>query len=245
MNILLVDDELAMLQILQKVMNWKELGIDQVYTARNAAKAKEILLEKQIDITVCDIEMPEESGLDLIGWIQGLYPGIINIILTAHADFNYARSAISLGVYQFLLKPVSFEELSKTIREAVEKTESEKQPPAAEGGSIPSSQMTAVEEVRLYLEKHYHESITRSDVEKLVHLNRDYLNREFKAVTGYTLIEYIQYYRILMAKRMITETSDSISEICIKIGYDSPAYFSKIFKKQTGLTPMEYRNQGR
>ena len=44
------------------------------------------------------------------------------------------------------------------------------------------------------------------------------------------------------AKKLLRETQDSVSEICIKIGYDHPAYFSKIFKKRTGLSPLEYRN---
>lgn len=100
-HILLVDDETAMLQIIQKVIQWKNFDIDEVYVANSASKAREILQEHRIDITVCDIEMPQESGLDLIGWIQGMYPEIINIILTGHADFNYARNAISLGVYRF------------------------------------------------------------------------------------------------------------------------------------------------
>ncbi len=60
----LVDDETAMLDILQQVIQWEELGIKKVYTARNAEQAKELLQEKKIDITLCDIEMPKESGLD-------------------------------------------------------------------------------------------------------------------------------------------------------------------------------------
>ncbi len=119
-HILLVDDETAMLQIIQKVIQWKNFDIDEVYVANSASKAREILQEHRIDITVCDIEMPQESGLDLIGWIQGMYPEIINIILTGHADFNYARNAISLGVYRFLLKPVAFDELEETIVQALE-----------------------------------------------------------------------------------------------------------------------------
>ena len=89
MNIILVDDETAMLDILQQVIQWEELGIKKVYTARNAEQAKELLQEKKIDITLCDIEMPKESGLDLIEWIQGLYPSVVNIILTGHRRGYY------------------------------------------------------------------------------------------------------------------------------------------------------------
>lgn len=241
MNIIIVDDEEIMLQIIKKTINWEKSGIHNVFTAKNSYEAKKIIQENVIDISLCDIEMPQESGLSLIEWIQGLYPEIINIILTGHADFNYARNAISLGVYRFLLKPISFKEIEKTIQKAMEKIESEIL--LSENNSIKSSrkQLTVVDKVKEYLERHYNEVITRSDIESVVHLNRDYLNREFKREIGYTLMEYVQYYRIRMAKKMLRETEDTIFEICIKIGYDSPAYFSKIFKKKTGITPTEYR----
>ncbi len=244
MNLLLVDDEVTTIQILTKAVDWKSIGIKHVYTAYNAAVAKKVFAENEIDVLICDIEMPQENGLDLIQWVQGLYPNVINIILTGYADFNYARNAISLGVYSFLLKPVAFDELKQTVKEAIVKIESEQLQ-----GSVLWSEMdtgnkkSAVKQVKEYLEKHYNEVITRNHIESLVHLNRDYINREFKEATGYSLMEYIQHYRILIAKKLLRETEDTVSEICIKTGYDSPAYFSKIFKKRTGMTPVDYRNQ--
>ena len=74
-----------------------------------------------------------------------------------------------------------------------------------------------------------------------MHLNGDYLNRIYKSAMGFSLMEYIQHLRIEKAKKLLRETSDSISEICGQTGYDSPPYFAKIFKKQTGQTPSEYR----
>lgn len=100
---------------------------------------------------------------------------------------------------------------------------------------------TGVELVKKYLEKHYSESINREDIEQIVHLNADYLNRIFKASTGYSLMEYIQYYRIQRGKELLIKTSETISDISLNVGYESPAYFSKIFKKLTGITPQEYR----
>lgn len=243
MNLLLVDDEVATVNILKQAIDWKAIGIQRVFTAYNAAVSKKILAENTIDIAICDIEMPQESGLELIRWMQGLYPNIISIILTGFADFNYARSAISLGVYRYLVKPVEFEELKQTVIESMSKIERESKRGEEEPYTDGSVGKTAVYEVKKYLEKHYNEVITRNHVESLVHLNRDYVNREFKEATGYSLMEYIQYYRMQMAKKMLTSTDDTVSEICITIGYDSPAYFSKIFKKWEGITPVEYRMQ--
>ena len=238
MNLLLVDDEIAMLHIMEKAIDWKKKGIQKVFTAYNTDLARDIISSSKIDLVICDIEMPKENGLSLIQWIQDMYPEIINIILTGYPDFNYARSAISLGVYRYLLKPIAFDELEETIASAVEKLEEYKTKNKPEADPEIAD---AVNTIKKYLESHYSEVITRKKIEELVHLNQDHINREFKKQTGYTLMEYVQHYRILMAKKMLRETTLSISEISIRTGYDSPAYFSKIFKKQTERTPLEYR----
>lgn len=239
MKILLVDDEVTMLNILSKVIHWNELGVNDLYKAKNAGEAKQILQSENIDIVICDIEMPRESGLELIAWIQGLYPDVVNIILTAHADFNYARSAISLGVYRYLLKPVSFEEMEETIRSAMEKLDTKQEKTK---DTICEEKLTdKIEIIKAYINEHCTEVITRYDVEKLVHLNGDHINRVFKASTGFTLMGYVAHCRIIRAKRLLVETDYPVSEIALQVGYDSPAYFSKIFRLRTGVAPLYYR----
>ena len=241
MRALIVDDEVAKLNILQTAVHWGKAVIDRVYTAENAMVAREILTAKNVDIVLCDIEMPGESGLELIEWIQGLYPNIVNIILTGYPDFNYARHAISLGVYEYLLKPVAFDELEATLAKAVNRLLAENQRNVEKDGGREQPE-SMVAQIRAYLEKHYNEVVTRNDIESLVHMNKDYINREFKRETGYSLMEYIQYYRVLIAKKLLSETQDSISQISAAVGYDSQAYFSKIFKQRVGMTPWEVRN---
>lgn len=419
MNILLVDDEIAVIDILKNSISWKELGIAQVFVSYNAKDAKKMIEDNAIHIIVCDIEMPQENGITLLTWVQENRSEIINIILTSYPDFNYAKDAIDIGVFKFLLKPVSFQELKQTVHEAVLKieewTRQEKQreygkyfesnerkaekifymdlireeilpfenhisrevekrgmradklkpgvmvlfrvnsekylkedenalyfalensaeelfpevlcfpmkhneiwiikgktdrercaemcrifkentekllkcelyayiaydilftqvpekykmlTQAAEqysrpgqsiyfaeewilnvigsmpeyGNTVGGRETLLIETVKTYLEEHYNEPINRKDIENLVHLNQDYLNRVFKCATGYTLMQYIQYYRILEAKRYLEDLALTISEVGLNVGYDTPPYFSKMFKKWTGITPVEYRN---
>ncbi|HBA63177.1 MAG TPA: hypothetical protein DCZ20_04900 [Lachnospiraceae bacterium] len=242
MKILIVDDELIALNILKQSVRWRELGITEVYTAMNADAAKKILMTENIDLALCDIELPGESGLDLICWIQKIYPGIVCIILTAFPDFNYARSAISLGVFEYLLKPTSPTEIESTVKKAIERIEADRTPQPVDGTESVRDQ-DAVAAVKQYIEKHYNDVITRNMLEKLVSFNHDYLNRIFKKETGYSLIEYIQYYRIIMAKKLLRTTSLSVAEIGEKIGIDEPAYFIRVFRKWTGMTPGNYRRE--
>ncbi len=245
MNILLVDDEVITIEILKKALDWKAFGFTNVFFAYNADEARKILEEHHVEIMICDIEMPKENGLDLIGWVQNIYPEILCIILTAYPDFNYARSAISLGVYRFLLKPVAFEELEETIRLAIDRIEQEKYWERDKHPDGKEEDLTMVQKVKKYLEDHYNEVITRKNIESLVHMNQDYVNREFKRLEGYTLIQYVQYYRILMAKKLLKETDLTMTEIGLQTGYDSSAYFAKIFKKWTNISPMGYREKHR
>ena len=99
-----------------------------------------------------------------------------------------------------------------------------------------------IEKIRQYLNGHFTENITRNDIEGSFHMNQDYLNRIFKQDTGYSLMEYVQFCRVKKAKELLKDHGLTVSETGGMIGYNSPPYFSKIFKKWTGVTPKEYRN---
>lgn len=261
MNVLLVDDEVVVINILKETIDWKALGVDHIFSACNAMEAKEILKKEAINIIICDIEMPQENGLELLKWTHGCYPKILNIILTAFPDFHYAQSAISIGVYQFLLKPVDFHDIEYTVRRAIEKIKQDEQEDKyREIGKYLSSETpmgellnresvsktpddkSIIRSVKEYIEKHYNEEINRQDMERLTHLNQDYLNRLFKESTGHSLMEYTQVYRISVAKYMLLHTNLSISNIALQTGHNSPSYFSEVFKKWEKISPAEFRH---
>ena len=70
MNVLIVDDDMATVDVICKSVNWSALHIDKVMTAYNIEKAKEILADTPADIVVCDIEMPMGNGTELLKWIR-------------------------------------------------------------------------------------------------------------------------------------------------------------------------------
>lgn len=100
-------------------LDWKKTGIDGVHTACSAKEAKRVLLNFEIDILLTDIEMPEENGISLLQWTKQRYPQIVGIFLTSHADFEYAREAIKLGGFDYILQPVRYEEVEQVLLRAV------------------------------------------------------------------------------------------------------------------------------
>ncbi|MEK4460586.1 MULTISPECIES: response regulator transcription factor [Paenibacillus] len=126
MNILIVDDEIQTVRAIKHSIDWYKLKIDEVYTAHNISQAKECLSATTMDIAICDIEMPQGSGLELLAWIKVHSPETKSILLTCHAEFEFAKKAIELGSFDYLVKPIPFEELEQVIYKVVSKIASVK-----------------------------------------------------------------------------------------------------------------------
>ncbi|WP_040953153.1 helix-turn-helix domain-containing protein [Gorillibacterium massiliense] len=116
---LLVDDEIFAVKAMVSGVNWAGLGICEVYEAFHAQDAREKLEQAPIDLVICDIEMPEENGLELASWIKSQFPDTMTIFLTCHADFAFAQKAIQLGSFDYLLKPVIYKELAEVVGRAL------------------------------------------------------------------------------------------------------------------------------
>lgn len=126
-HLLIVDDEVIAVEGLKHGVKWGQLGISAIFTAHSAGQAMEIIRRERVDLLLCDIEMPHGSGLDLLEWVRGYHPEIVAIFLTCHADFHYAKQAIQLGSFDYLLKPVPFADLESVMQKAIGKLEQERE----------------------------------------------------------------------------------------------------------------------
>ena len=126
MNVLLVDDQKAIVESLKKGIHWENLPVRQVYTACSAKEAKLVLRNFEVDVLVSDIEMPEENGLSLCRWAKEQFQEIECIFLTSHADFAYAKEAIAMGGFDYVLQPVKYREVEAVLLKAWDKISSRK-----------------------------------------------------------------------------------------------------------------------
>lgn len=120
-NLLIVDDEVISVKGIQCLVEWDKIGISSIYTAYDIFQAMEQFKKETIHIMLCDIEMPQGSGLDLLEWVREHYPKTECIFLTCHASFDYAKKAIKLGSLDYLLKPIPKDNLEKAISNAIDK----------------------------------------------------------------------------------------------------------------------------
>ncbi|MEX1377239.1 MAG: helix-turn-helix domain-containing protein [Eubacteriales bacterium] len=119
MNILVVDDQFSVVKGILSAVNFEKIGIDNVKSAYSSKEAKSIIGEFPIDIVLSDIEMPDETGLDLIRWINEKYPDIISIMLSSHADFSYAQESLKLGCFDYIVQPAPYDEIEASLKKAV------------------------------------------------------------------------------------------------------------------------------
>lgn len=91
-----------------------------------------------------------------------------------------------------------------------------------------------------YIHNNYTKKLTSAEIETYFESNYDYLNRTFQKVTGESIFHYINETRISKAKELIKTTPAKFSEIAYLVGIDDPYYFSRLFKKITGITPSQY-----
>lgn len=92
-----------------------------------------------------------------------------------------------------------------------------------------------------YIKDNYREKIYLSDLAKQTNLNEQYFCRLFKKAIGHSPMEYINEYRIKQTRRLLEETSLSVTEICLECGYNNLGNFLREFRKYTGTTPLQYR----
>lgn len=124
-GVLIVDDEIHAAHGIETGIDWAKLGVTQVYVAYNIRQAKEIYTSQAISLMICDIEMPQGNGIDLLTWVKEHYPATVSLFLTCHADFEYAKKALQLGSLDYLLKPVRYTELEAVLHKAIQKIESD------------------------------------------------------------------------------------------------------------------------
>lgn len=111
----------------------------------------------------------------------------------------------------------------------------------SEGHTVSSYIQEEIKEAVRYFNEHYNETLSIEDYAHSRNMSTSWFIRNFKQLTGSTPMQYILSIRITNAQILLETTSYNISEITEILGYDNPLYFSRIFKKQKGLSPSEYR----
>jgi Response regulator containing CheY-like receiver domain and AraC-type DNA-binding domain len=120
-NILIVDDDIATVEVIRDSIDWEKLNIDIVHSAYNVSGARKILEENEIDIIISDIEMPQETGLDLLKWARQEKLDCEFLFLTCHENFSYASEAINNNASAYITKPFDIDIMELNLQKIITK----------------------------------------------------------------------------------------------------------------------------
>ncbi len=257
MRLLIVDDEYFARQGIMDGVNWEVLAFEEVLQAGSYTEAVELLEQKAsekkpVDIMLCDIEMPDESGLELISWTNEHLPETECIILSCHDEFDFARQAVKLNCLDYILKPVRYDFLTEVLQKAKE-TVKKKEHSAVledygkkyiESVAQPKKEETpdAVEQVAKYIEDHLSEDMSVSKLANMVYVSPDHLTRSFKKRLGQTVSDYILQKRMILAGELLRDRKMTITMVSDCVGFANYSYFTEQFKKYYKMTPREYQS---
>lgn len=255
MKLLIVDDEYIAVEGVMNGVNWETLGFEQVLQAYSYSQAVEILQKNDIEVMLCDIEMPDGSGLELVEWVNEHSPGTLCIIMSCHFEFDYARQALSLRCMEYVLKPVRYPALTAALKKAMETVAERRHKERMEtfgqqyidmvSGKNWDEQEDAVEKVEHYICEHLSEDLSVKTLADMVYIGADHLTRTFKKRYGKTVTDYILEQRMNLAGELLKDHRLTITMVSDAVGFGNYSYFTEQFKKFYGKTPREYRKQYR
>lgn len=244
-KVLIVEDENLIRKKLLHFIDYDALGMVVVADGSNGLEGVDLIKKYQPDIVLADINMPEKDGLDMIK--ETLDYDYIAIIISGYDYFSYAQRALKYGVTDYLLKPISLDDLKEALINAREiiykkrnvisqKTDLEN---AVDISLNPLIKDTTVLEMIDYIKNNYEEKISISDLSKELAYSESMLNRKFKKEVHITFNEYLNRYRINKAIDLLKNSDYNITEIAYMCGYSSAKYFARVFKKYLGMSPSD------
>ena len=121
LKVILVDDEQNIINLLKLCIQWEQLNMEVVGEASCGIEALALIDELKPDIVLTDIQMPYMDGIELSKQILERHIDINIIILTAHEQFEYAQQSVSIGISDFILKPIDPELITSTLKNLQQK----------------------------------------------------------------------------------------------------------------------------
>ncbi len=239
-QIFLADDEVWETVGIRKLIERTGLPVEVAGEAENGIAALEGIIKNPPDILITDIRMPGLDGLELVKRIREKGMDLEIILLSGYAEFEYARTAMRWGVKDYLLKPVELEVLKQTLGRIV--TEKETARAGTEQGTVGQEEsLSVLEQVIQEIQTSYTEDISLSGLAEKYHIGVSRLSIQVKERMGMSFSKYLTSKRIQKAKELLQDEGLSVEQVAEQVGYRDYFYFTKVFKKSTGMSPSRYR----
>ena len=238
LRVLLVDDEIIIREGFKRLFDWDAHDCEVVGEAADGMEALAQIDGLGPDIVIMDINIPIMNGLKVISLSRIKHPDIAFVIVSGYDDFAYCREALRLQITDYILKPVNYDELGICI-DNLKISLFEKKVSAAPDEEKKDER--AITGITKYLQEHLEEDMSLAVLSEKFHLNAQYISQLFKNEIGVNFLTYLTSIRMEKSKKLLISTSLSIAEVAEQSGYGDYRVFTKVFKKNEGVTPSQYR----
>ena len=234
-------------------------GDYNVIQAPNGRIGLETATTEQPDFIITDVMMPEMDGLTMVHQIKQ-NPNICHIpivVLSAKASLEDRLQGLKEGIDDYITKPFSATYLRQRIENIIAQrrmlqqawlgattAEGEHREYKLDTPQIVDADQEMMEKLMKYLESRISDQYLKvEEMADAVNLGRTVFYGKIKSIVGMAPVDFLKHIRIQRAEELISRSRMSISEIAYSVGFTDPKYFTKCFKKETGLTPTDYREQ--
>lgn len=242
-TILIVEDNME----LREYLKYELKSLYKVFEAPNGKNGLEIARKNKPDIIIADVMMPKMDGFQMTRLLKSEKStmNIPIVMLTAKVGESDRIHGIDLGADIYLKKPFSIDLLKTHLLQLIKSKErfyetyfnSLDLEINATGGN----KKILADVINVINENLSKEDLCVQDIADELALSRSKLYRKIKELTGKSANEMIRNMRLEKSKELLEVTEMTIGEICYKVGFSSPSYYTKRFKEHTGLIPKEYR----
>lgn len=247
-KLLVVEDNLELLLLMQQLLK----ATYRVYIARNGKEALKVIKEKELDLIISDVMMPEMDGLELTRAIKAdpNYNHLPIILLTAKTQEEDVKEALQNGADEYLKKPFRLGDLKLRIDNIIEnrkrmQTELSQMTEEEVVNTIantPSPDEIFVNQALELVHKHIEdESYDREALAADMGASASTLYNKLRSITGMHVSAFIRDVRMKEAKRLAMENPKlRVSDLAYSVGFHDPRYFATCFKKHFGTQPKEF-----
>ena len=244
-TILVVEDNPEMLSFVVRQLSHEH----SVLTATNGVEALQVLDENFVNLIISDVMMPQMDGFELCKAIKSNldYSHIPVILLTAKTNLQSKIEGLELGADAYIEKPFSVEYLQASVLSLMSNREKLRQAfakspfVAANTMALTKADEEFIEKLNEIISANLHNPDFNMDaMAELLHMSRSSFYRKMKGVLDLTPNEYLRLERLKLAAQLLKDGRDRVNEICYKVGFNSPSYFSRCFQKQFGVLPKDF-----
>lgn len=266
--VLIVDDEMEIAEYVGDLVREVLGAKGEITISYSGTRALRILEEKEMDLIISDIIMPVTNGFNILEYASEHLPDAEVILLTAHEEFDYIYRANKIKRCSYIVKGESEQNIKGRIQSVLEEMEGRIQKEQVIENAKQQIQevrerysdskvrqlrtymeeeancdLELIQKMRTYIKQQSGGNVTVKELAGYFHYSEAYLSKIFKQYTDENLSSYIMKQKIHTAKKMLSETRESIQDISEKLGYHSSQAFGRAFRRELNMTPQEYRRE--